>query len=358
MKNVKTLIVASLMCASIFASAQRVAALGGNVGFWPEDDASWTLFPHTINNIDMMQVSGIDGEASANLVWGDETTWGFQYNEGAEGAPDWLNLGWGNGNMGVTFNLGMLGTTFEPTGGTKMENNFSSYGASFGMNQSFGEIGANFNMSSATDNDNVTEDESGMSIGFNMRRAQSVWIFDNMLVNFNMMNKNNVDGAKDATDATMDFDVDFFAHMSPQDNFTVLFAMGFGYWTNTTNSGVANAKDATWTKMTLPQVTLAVEGEFSDWATVRVGVNHSYMMGSYEDESIKNSWTGSLDANMSDLSDATSTFSMTTGLGFNFGSFNLDMTIGESVFSDPTPYFMGQNNTALSSGGVTMTYNF
>ena len=51
-------------------------------------------------------------------------------------------------------------------------------------------------------------------------------------------------------------------------------------------------------------------------------------------------------------------FNMTTGLGFNFGSFNLDMTIGESVFSDPTPYFMGQNNDPLSTGGVTMTYAF
>ena len=347
------------MCASIFASSQRVAALGGNVGFWPEDDANWTTFPQTINNIDMMQVSGIDGDASANLVWGDATTWGFQYNEGSENTPDWFNVGWGNGTMGVTFNLGMMGTTLEPTGGTKVEGSMSSYGASFGMNQSFGEIGASFAMSSSTDGDAVgsLEDISGTNIGFNMRRAQSLWIFDNMLVNFGMNNVSNVDGAKDATDATMDFDVDLFAHMSPQDNFTVLFAMGFGYWTNTTNSGVTGAKDATWTKMTLPQVTMAVEGAFSDWATVRVGVNHSYVMGSYEDEGGKWSWTGSLDTN-SDLASAESTFNMTTGLGFNFGSFNLDMTIGESVFSDPTPYFMGQNNSALSTGGVTMTYTF
>jgi|SaaInl7_100m_RNA_FD_contig_111_91468_length_1153_multi_10_in_0_out_0_1 hypothetical protein len=348
MKNVKTLILVTLMSASLFASSQRVAALGGNVGFWPEDDASWTTFPTAINDLDMVQISGVDGDASASIVWGEGTTWAFQYNEAdmAEedwDAIDWMNIGWGNGTMGATFSLGSQSYDSGETGSTA--SSMTAFGATFGMPLAGMDFGAGFSSMSEDDGDSNTDDPTAMGIGFNLRRAQSLWLFDNMLVGFS-----NVSAAQgDATDSAMDLSVDLFTHIPANDNISVLFALGFGYSSSVSNSGAAGAEDMTASVMSLPQATLAVEGDLKDWATVRVGVNHAYLMGTNGDAS----WSGAY----TEMGE--STFNMTFGLGFNMGSFNLDMTVGEGLFSDPAPYLVGQNDEPLSSeGGVTLTYAF
>ena len=142
--------------------------------------------------------------------------------------------------------------------------------------------------------------------------------------------------------------VDLFTHIPANDDISVLFALGFGYSSEVSSSGVAGDEDATSSVMSLPQATLAVEGDLKEWATVRVGVNHAYVMGTDGDAS----WSGA-------YTDDGSTFNMVFGLGFNMGSFNLDMTVGEGLFSDPAPYLVGQNATSLSEeGGVTLTYAF
>ena len=41
----------------LFSSDQRIAALGGNLGFWHDDDSNWMTFPAMINQLDMVQVS-------------------------------------------------------------------------------------------------------------------------------------------------------------------------------------------------------------------------------------------------------------------------------------------------------------
>ena len=345
MKNVKTLIIVTLMGASLFASSQRVAALGGNVGFWPEDDASWTTFPTTINDLDMVQISGVDGDASATVVWGEGTTWGFQFNEANENNPapamDWMNLGWGNGTYGAAFTFGSMSedSGVEGDNATSM----TAFGANFGMVLAGMDFGAGFSSTSSDDGNADSDDPTSMAIGFNLRRAQSLWLFDNMLVGFS-----NVSSAQgDATASAMGLDVDLFTHIPANDNISVLFALGFGYSSTVSNCGVTGCEDMTASVMSLPQATLAVEGDLKDWATVRVGVNHAYVMGTEGDAS----WTGSYIGEES-------TFNMTFGLGFNMGSFNLDMTVGEGLFSDPAPYLVGQNEDSLSEGGVTLTYAF
>ena len=197
-------------------------------------------------------------------------------------------------------------------------------------------------MSQDNGNDDSDDDPTSMGIGFNLRRAQSLWLFDNMLVGFSNVSS----GQGDASASEMDLSVDLYTHIPANESISVLFALGFGYSSSVENCGTG-CEDITASVMSLPQATLAVEGDLKDWATVRVGVNHAYVMGTEGDAS----WTGSYIGEES-------TFNMTFGLGFNMGSFNLDMTVGEGLFSDPAPYLVGQNEDSLSEGGVTLTYAF
>mgnify|MGYP001423990732 CR=1 FL=1 len=110
MKNVKKLLMFIIISTFLFASQQRVNALGGNVGYWADDDWSWSAFPHTINNSNLAQVSGIgsDGGHNAIVRWGEGTKWGFAWDQGNEN--DMVNLQWGNGTYGATFGLAMSAT--------------------------------------------------------------------------------------------------------------------------------------------------------------------------------------------------------------------------------------------------------
>ena len=53
MKFVKTIILLMTFCVMAFGNMDRINALGGNPGFWPGDDANVSLFPATVNNLDM-----------------------------------------------------------------------------------------------------------------------------------------------------------------------------------------------------------------------------------------------------------------------------------------------------------------
>ena len=59
MKNVTKILTAAILCAALFASAQRTAALGGNPAFWPGDEANVVAFPAQINNHAYVQLTGV-----------------------------------------------------------------------------------------------------------------------------------------------------------------------------------------------------------------------------------------------------------------------------------------------------------
>ena len=56
----------------------------------------------------------------------------------------------------------------------------------------FGEVGVNFSTGSSDDGTDGDQ-PSTMGLGFNLRRAQDVWLFDNMLVGFGMDNWTHAD---------------------------------------------------------------------------------------------------------------------------------------------------------------------
>ena len=56
----------------IAASDLRIASLGGNAGFWPEDDQNIMLFPSTINDFNLAQIQDAAGENPyATFIFGD-----------------------------------------------------------------------------------------------------------------------------------------------------------------------------------------------------------------------------------------------------------------------------------------------
>jgi len=285
MKNVKTILMFLVISTFVFAGPQRVAALGGNAGYWADDYTNIGTFPADVNNH-----SGTAWTAGGNgfiSVFDHEgTTW---MCTASSSNNDVLNVGWGNGDMGVTLGVNMAD------------------GQDTDLNIGVGMPLAGGNFGFTTD----TEDHS-----LNLRKAQSLWIWDNMLVGLDIN-----DGVGD-TDK-MAFNADFYSN-----NGTLLHGLGFAY-------GDADGGEATLIMTT----TFGVESAWTDWATVRVGYTHGYDL-----------------MNQAGVAGDSDVGGISLGLGFNYGSFNLDMGISTDVLTDPVVYMTGNNNSA--TGGTALGTGF
>jgi len=286
MKNVKTLIVVALMGASLFASTTRTDALG-KAGFWAEDYANVAAFPADVNN---HSVAWTDGSDFTTIFNANGTTWGFAGGD----ANEVVNMMWGNGTMGASFGLGMVPE--DTAAGTDAETNFD---IGFGMPLAGMDFGFTYD---------------GSEMGVNLRRAQNVWLWDSMLIDFDMTPEDTDAG----TEAEMGFGVDCYSNTSYDSGTNGLFALGFHY-------GTVGDADPT---MNLVW-NFAVESAMTDWATLRVGYMRAHDFGGGAN--------GPGDISM--------------GLGFNYGSFNLDMALnGMGMFDDPVKYMTGRNDMALGTG--------
>ena len=352
MKFVKTITILMAFCVMAFGNDDRVNALGGNAGFWADDDANLYSFPTMVNNLDMVQVSGAGTDGGeATVIWGEGTTWGFSF-DGSDPSDgnDWLNLMWGNGTYGAIFSLGSSSTDNGLSGDDNVATSSFDMGVSFGMNQSFGEVGIQF-LTGSEDNGDGNDDTNPSVVGFglNLRRAQDIWLFDNMLVGFD----NATWTVGDASSGVMDLSCDLYTALPTGDGVTAMFSLGFGYWSHSMDTGVDGAETMTMSTLTLPSATLGVEADVTDWATVRFGMNHAYVLaGSNGDET----WTGTSSYN-EDM-EMESNFNWDFGLGFDYGSFTLDMVLENTeLFNDPVRYVTGRNDDALSSS-ATLTWKF
>jgi len=111
MKNVKVILTGVALCATLFAANQRINALGGDSGFWPNDKDNVNYFPSSINDHAFVEVDGLgtqggavdaDGnsdDVTATILFGDDTKWGFSYDKAD--TDSWFNLMWGSGDMGI-----------------------------------------------------------------------------------------------------------------------------------------------------------------------------------------------------------------------------------------------------------------
>lgn len=349
MKNVKMLLIFIITSTLLLASAQRVNSLGGNVGYWADDDNSWTAFPHTLNNSNLAQVSGLGATGGHNAIvrWGDGTKWGFSWDQANEN--DMINLQWGNGSMGATFGLAMSADDNGLAGTDNVATSDMGISASWGQEMGFGDLGVGFSNTSTDDGNAESKDDAAtMGLWVNLRRAQSLWLFDNMLVNFVYGTDNGACGGDCSTTGsavtTMVLATSLFTHIDIADGTTGLITMGFGY------GSVAGGemKDATGTAIVLPSYTFAVESAMTDWATCRVGVNAGYILSS----AANTGETGEKDVTHQGGMDT----DISVGLGFNYGSFNLDIDVSEDLFTNPVQHVTGY--APLSDPGTTATLTY
>jgi len=336
MKNVKTLIVVALMGASLFASTTRTDALGG-AGFWAEDYANIASFPADVNN---HNVAWTDGTDFTSIFNANGTTWGF--TGGTDN--DVVNMMWGNGSMGVTFGLNMDPT--EAVAATMTcDDGAGNMTATCDDAVAAGEtnFAVGFGMPLAGMDFGFTYD--GDNVGVNLRRAQNVWLWDTMLINFGMAMEDLDGGAA----AGMGFGAACYSNTSYDSGTNGLFALGFGFSDDgimpyagadgkMTSEDTKTCGDGT--ESCDPAATIGIDWNFgvesamTDWATLRVGYSHGYNFAGDADV------TGGADGG-----------GFTIGLGFNYGSFNLDMALANGmIFNDPVKYMTGRNDGALGAG--------
>jgi len=350
MKNVTKILTAVTLCAALFASDQRIAALGGNAAFWPGDDANTAAFPAQLNNHSHVQLTGVgaDGDQSASILWNDGgTTWGFSYNNSNH---DWFDMSWGNGDMGV--NVGMVNWS---DGEDVDEQTRTGHRLGWGKAFSFGELGVTMTATDWKTNDScdcsdaadpaacatataadqslstcttaggshtAASDSDNSDMSINLSRACDFWAFDTMVASY------TTDTEGDA-DAVTNISVDMVSHMNAGAA-DVVWAMGLDMDDDGTDDGASNSMKST----------LAVEANMTDWATLRAGATYAYNLSSDDDS------TGNA-------------FGWNWGLGFNWGDFTADYTINDNIFQDPISTITGNDhNAALTDQSITFTYSF
>jgi len=316
MKNVKTLLIFVALSTFVFASSTRTNALGG-AGFWADDYANIWNYPAAVNDHNVAYTSG---DNFATIFDHNGTKWGFS---GGKDANEVVNMNWGNGTYGARFGLNMTPEVVADATATPAvaaADAETGYSFGFGMPLAGGDFGFGY-------------DDTGQ-ISLNHRRAQDVWLWDNMLIGFGMLTEDFADGATQASNMT--FNVDCYTNRSYGEGTSGLFALGFHYGAKGAATDGGTAPDAT---MNLVW-NFAVESAMTDWGTLRMGYATMHDFGGGSNEA------GGL----------------SVGLGINYGSFNLDMDISnsaKSVLNDPIKWAAGRNSdTNVLGTSWTISYNW
>ena len=332
MKNVKTLLILLSISTFIFASATRTDALGG-AGFWADDYANIGAFPASVNNHNVAWTNGDDFTS----VWNaDGTTWGFAGGSG----DDMANVWWGNGTYGVNYGLGMTPENDD----TEAEEANTALNIGFGMPLAGMDFGFTYGMG--------CDMCGGGNVGINLRRAQSIWLFENILVDFDM----GMEDTDNGYPATVGLGAHLYSTTSYDSGINSLFGLGFNY-------GSVGDLDPT---MGI-EWNFAVESEMTDWATLRIGYSHNYDFANGGADVVAADAITGVDcadetmtcAEYVAASDAvTQVGGLVVGLGFNYGSFNLDMNVGDygSLFNNPVQYVTGRNDEL--GANWTISYNW
>jgi hypothetical protein len=347
MKNVKTLLIFMITSTLLLASATRTDALGG-AGFWADDYANIGAFPASVNNHNVAWTNGDDFTSVWNV---DGTTWGFAGGSG----DDMANVWWGNGSIGMNFGLGMT----PENDATAVEEANTALNVGFGMPLAGMDFGFTYGMG--------CNDCGGGNVGINLRRPQSIWLFENILVDFDM-GMDDVDtkaiAAVDAVvcgddaaadcvaadavvanpmnESSMGLGAHFYTNTAYDSGINSLFGLGFNY-------GSVGDADPT---MGI-EWNFAVESAMTDWATLRIGYSHNYDFATGDGDSDDS-------MNCGDGTEACgdAVGGLVVGLGFNYGSFNLDMNVGgyEDLFTNPGQYITGRNSEL--GANWTISYNW
>jgi len=376
MKLAKNILV--LMCAGamMMGSTERVNALGGTYGMWSDDVTDAGMFPHHMTK---WNTAWTDNGDDVNAFWKDgesTTTWGFGFGTDTDEQHDLMNMMWGNGTYGVTFGVNMIQEVLEVEGVTAV---------TAGCTNAAGDtdvVAADEAACLLADGTNLWTDTvvgvdavegiasgSAIDLGFgmavaggdlgffygtgngdmalNFRKPMNLWLFDQMMINFNMY-------GEEAVAMPMAFNASFWK-ITPGENGHGLFGMGVRYadyettnWTGGADmdeavyaadycvAGVDDDEDPTACNDALYlDWNFAMETPMKDWATFRVGFNKGFDL----------------------MNMAGTALAPSMGLGFDYGGFNLDMSVEKTMFNDPVKYFWGRNAGTLTSS-FSISYNW
>ena len=348
----------------IVASDLRIESLGGNAGFWPEDDQNIMMFPSTINEFNLAQIQDAAGENPyATFIFGDNAKYGFMLD--GEG-DNLLNLAYGTGDLGVILGFDMDGSNewvYDDASNGNVERKPSSMAlnAMVGLNSGFGEVGLGLNfMSSDNDNGNSDDDPGTLGLGLNLRREQSLWVFSHLLVSANFgsgkmelveeyydeeYNETSVDTSI-LDMSSLSLEASLFRHWDLGSETDLLFAAGLGF--GSLGLGPDSVK-ITQTNIVVPNYTFAVETNVADWATLRVGVNNSHLLSSTVEAE------GS-DQKMTEMGTTETNYSV--GLGLEYEGFKLDLDLNPEFLTNPVHYITGNNSNSGLATKATVTFTF
>ena len=109
-----------------------------------------------------------------------------------------------------------------------------------------------------------SDDPSEMGLEANIRRGQSLWLFSDMLVSFGY---GSMTEGK-ASDTEMALDVNCYTSLPMSDGVNAIFSMGFGYWSETYDTGVTGVSAVTSSEITLPNSSIGVEADVTDYISI------------------------------------------------------------------------------------------
>ena len=222
MKNVKTILMFVVISTLVFAGSVRTGTLGG-AKYWADDYSNISAFPNDLS--DHAGTAYTTGTGFTSIFNHNGATWAVSATDEVD---DLVNVGWDNGDLGVSFTLNMR------------DGEDTNFNIGVGMPLAGGNFG-------------FTTDMKNHSV--NIRRDQSLWAWDTMVGGLTM----NEAGTQNSD---MVLDCDFYSN-----NGTLLHALGFSYADNANVAGDASLDMST---------TFGVESAWTDWATVRLGYSKSY----------------------------------------------------------------------------------
>ena len=174
----------------VLGSDMRIAALGGNAGFWPEDDQNIKMFPSVINDFNLAQIENASGtNPYATFIFGEGNKYGFMLDGTGDNL---LNLAYGNGTIGAILGFdidskndwNMIGDSYDD-GMQEIKTSSMALNAMAGLNHDVGEIGFGLNFTTSdNDNGNDDDDSGSLLLNVNLRREQPVFIFSHLLASF------------------------------------------------------------------------------------------------------------------------------------------------------------------------------
>jgi len=299
LRNILITVVATGM---MFASWDRTAVVGYTEG----DYTDMNTFAHNAAGLNVAHTMGSD----FNAYWTDGgTTWGFSSGDSA----DLVNMLWSNGTYGLSVGLNMDSGTAAVDGGAAEVSGETTLDLGFGMNLFGWDVGFGMN----------TMEDGPMNL--NARGKCGFWAFDTFTFGYT---SGTNDVGNDYTN--MDFGMYGVHEWGPA---TGMFGIGL-----TMNDDILLWHGG---EMTI-NTNFSVESTLTDWCDLRIGYNKSFNLAA-------------------EVGAAESDDDYYAGLGFNYGSVGLDMTISSgtlnSMFSDPIVYVNGRNTSALAASW-TLSYTW